>query len=56
MPRFWVAQEVVLNQSNEQTSHFLCFKDVTSPTNQRTMIAAMTPLVGVVNSAPIILT
>ena len=56
MPRFWVAQEVVLSQSNEQTSHFLCFKDVTSPTNQRTMIAAMTPLVGVVNSAPIILT
>jgi hypothetical protein len=56
MPRFWVAQEVVLNQSNERTSHFPCFKDVTSPTNQRTMIAAMTPLVGVVNSAPIILT
>ncbi|MBU4270493.1 MAG: N-6 DNA methylase, partial [Planctomycetes bacterium] len=54
MPRFWVAQEVVLNQSSEQTSHFLCFKDVTSPTNQRTMIAAMMPLVGVVNSAPII--
>ncbi len=43
MPRFWVAQEVVLKRSNEQTSHFLCFKDVTSPTNQRTMIAAMTP-------------
>ena len=56
MPRFWVAQEVVLKQSNEQTSHFLCFKDVTSPTNQRTMIAAMTPLVGVVNSAPIMVT
>jgi hypothetical protein len=56
MPRFWVAQEVVLKQSNEQRSHFLCFKDVTSPTNQRTMIAAMTPFVGVVNSAPIILT
>ena len=54
MPRFWVAEEAVLNQVNEQTSHFLCFKDVTSPTNQRTMIAAMTPLVGVVNSAPIV--
>jgi type I restriction-modification system DNA methylase subunit len=56
MPRFWVAQEVVLDHSHDQTSHFLCYKDVTSPTNQRTMIAAMTPLVGVVNSAPIILT
>ena len=56
MPRFWVAEEVVLNQCKQPTSHFLCFKDVTSPTNQRTMIAAMTPLVGVVNSAPIIFT
>jgi len=57
MPRFWVdAHEIALKRGNEQTSHFLCFKDVTSPTNQRTMIAAMTPLVGVVNSAPIILT
>jgi hypothetical protein len=56
MPRFWVAEEVVLSQCNEQTSHCLCFKDVTSPTNQRTMIAAMTPLAGVVNSAPIVLT
>jgi len=56
MPRFWVSREEVLNESNEETSHFLCFKDVTSPTNQRTMIAAMTPLVGVVNSAPIIFT
>ncbi len=55
-PRFWVGQDVVLNQCNEQASHFLCYKDVTSPTNQRTMIAAMTPLVGVVNSAPIVLT
>lgn len=56
MPRFWVAQEVVADQSGGEPSHFLCYKDVTSPTNQRTMIAAMTPLVGVVNSAPIILT
>ena len=56
MPRFWVAKEAVLNQCSEQTPHFLCFKEVTSPTNQRTMIAAMTPLVGLVNSAPIILT
>lgn len=56
MPRFWVAQESVLAQGKEPVSHFLCFKDVTSPTNQRTMIAAMTPFVGVVNSAPIIFT
>jgi hypothetical protein len=56
MPRFWVAEEDVLNRCDPPTSHFLCFKDVTSPTNQRTMIAAMMPLVGVVNSAPIVFT
>ena len=54
MPRFWVSQEAVQGQCNQSTSHFLCFKDVSSPTNQRTMIAAMTPLAGIVNSAPII--
>ena len=56
MPRFWIAEEAVLSQVTGQTSHFLCFKDVSSPTNQRTMIAAMTPFVGVVNSAPIVFT
>ena len=56
MPRFWICDETVVAQFEHAGSHFLCFKDVTSPTNQRTMIAAMTPVVGVVNSAPIVLT
>jgi hypothetical protein len=56
MPRFWTAQDAVLSKCKELTTHFLCYKDITSPTNQRTMIAAMLPLVGIVNSAPIILT
>ena len=55
MPRFWVSEDVVLTEGARSASHFLCFKDVTSPTNQRTMIATMTPLVGMVNSAPIVL-
>lgn len=55
-PRFWVEQEAVIAQGYEPGSHFLSFKDVTSPTNQRTMIAAMVPFVGLVNSAPIMLT
>ncbi|NOZ40641.1 MAG: hypothetical protein GXP24_10510 [Planctomycetes bacterium] len=51
----------ILKNRNEMTgevdpSAFLCFKDVTSPTNQRTMIAAMTPIAGIVNSAPITIT
>lgn len=33
----------------------LAYKDVTSPTNQRTMIAAFIPFAAVVNSAPIML-
>jgi hypothetical protein len=55
MPRFWVRKESLPDEYNRSPSHFLCYKDVTSPTNQRTMIAAMIPHVGVVNSAPIIL-
>jgi hypothetical protein len=55
-PRFWVDESKVAEQFEAPPSHFLAFKDVTSPTNQRTMIAAMIPLVGVVNSAPLILT
>jgi len=56
MPRFWISQEDVSKQCDESTTHFLCFKDVTSPTNQRTMIAGMLPFAGIVNSAPIVLT
>ena len=54
MPRFWIRDTDVLGQCDAGTSHLLCFKDVSSPTNQRTMIAALAPLVGVVNSAPIV--
>jgi len=35
---------------------YVSYKDVTSPTNERTMIAAFIPHVGVVNSAPLVLT
>lgn len=55
-PRFWVKADDVTVHRPIGAAHFFCFKDVTSPTNQRTMIAAFTPLVGMVNSAPIVLT
>ncbi len=45
MPRFRVGEEAVLKACDTLATHFLCFKDVTSPTNQRTMIAAFTPQV-----------
>jgi hypothetical protein len=56
MPRFWVESGAVAAKVTVTPSAFLCFKDVTSPTNQRTMIAAMTPFAGIVNSAPITVT
>jgi len=55
MPRFWVEETAVGEALGEALpAAMLCFKDVTSPTNQRTMIAAMLPSSGVVNSAPIV--
>jgi len=54
-PRFWIAGERVTEVLPSDASALLSFKDVTSPTNQRTMIAAMLPRVGVVNSAPLVI-
>lgn len=57
MPRFWVDQKEVLERRHgESRGAFLAMKDVTSPTNQRTMIAAFIPWSAVVNSAPLIVT
>jgi len=56
-PRFWVDEKDVARVLEErEAAAYLCYKDVTSPTNQRTMIAAFLPRVAVVNSAPLILT
>lgn len=54
-PRWWIAEgEVsrVLNDRDE--AGYIAYKDVTSPTNQRTMIAALVPRAGLVNSAPLV--
>ncbi len=57
MPRWWVEEShVKARLDNETREGFLCMKDVTSPTNQRTMIASFIPWAGVVNSAPLLLT
>lgn len=55
-PRWWVedtAVDSVLGRPAQ--SSYLAYKDVTSATNQRTMIAAIIPHVAVVNSAPLVL-
>ncbi len=49
LPQYWVCESDV--RSNLPKSDFLlAFKSVTSPTNERTMIASMVPLAGVTNS------
>jgi hypothetical protein len=56
-PRWWV-NEADVNRvlGNRDTTKIIAFKNVTSPTNQRTMIAAFIPYSGVVHSSPLIFT
>jgi len=56
VPRSWIGEDPVLQLlGGAGKPACLCYKDVTSSTNQRTMIAAFVPLAGLMNSAPIIL-
>ena len=54
-PRFWVPADAVEKAIGMTRHAFLVYKDVTSPTNERTMIAAFVPFVGLMNSAPVML-
>lgn len=50
MPRFWVEDSAVSDSLDGETQGwFMGFKDITSPTNQRTMIAAAIPYCGTTN-------
>ncbi len=54
-PRFWIEKKTIEEQLPDGLPPaFLAYKDVTSATNQRTMIASFIPAIGVVNSAPLI--
>jgi hypothetical protein len=56
-PRWWVNEaDVHRVLGDRNTSKIIAFKNVTSPTNQRTMIAAFIPYAGVVHSSPLIFT
>lgn len=56
-PRWWIPEETVTTAlRDDRRPAFLAYKDVTSATNQRTMIAAFVPRCGIVNSAPLIFT
>jgi hypothetical protein len=51
IPRWWVEAGAIAEQPNLPA--YLAFKNVTSPTNRRTMIASMIPRTAVGNSAPL---
>jgi hypothetical protein len=56
-PRWWVSESAVLKAIGPEWKRgFLAFKDITSPTNQRTMIATAMPWTAVTNHLPLILT
>ncbi|MDD4050878.1 MAG: hypothetical protein PHR28_03115, partial [candidate division Zixibacteria bacterium] len=55
-PRWWIhADEVRKLLESAEADGFVAYKDVTSSTNQRTMISAFIPFAGVLNSAPLML-
>lgn len=56
-PRWWVDETEVREAVRDRAQcAYVCFKNVTSPTNKRTMLAALVPHTAVGNSAPMILT
>jgi type I restriction-modification system DNA methylase subunit len=55
LPRWWVDEAAVASVSGERVRPWLLgYKDVTSATNERTMIASFMPWIAVVNSAPLV--
>lgn len=55
LPRWWVKQALVDDELPDVRPAYLAFKDVTSATNERTMIACFVPWAALVNSAPLAL-
>lgn len=58
MPRWWVAEDSVNSALREQPGNFawlLGFKDITSPTNERTMIASFIPRTAATNKFVLLL-
>ena len=59
LPRWWVAEDVVEKTMADQPGNkpwFMGFKDITSPTNERTMISAFVPRAAITNKFVLMLT
>jgi hypothetical protein len=54
-PQFWVPASEVTAKVGTGPRWFVAFKDVTAPTNERTMIAAAVPWAGAGNNLPLLL-
>ena len=53
-PRYWASEEIIRDRLPSAHA-YLAFRDITNPTNARTMISAFTPSnAGFINTAPII--
>ncbi|SOY48519.1 Eco57I restriction-modification methylase domain-containing protein [Cupriavidus taiwanensis] len=57
MPRYWVAESEVEKQAGSRWNRkwVIGWKEITSPTNERTLIPAVLPLVGIGHKFPIII-
>lgn len=53
MPQYWINSENIQTRFPNR-SRIIAYKSVTSPTNERTMIAALLPLVGVAHSMNVV--
>jgi hypothetical protein len=53
LPRFWANKEAVDERASPAPCR-LAFRDITNPTNRRTMISGFAPSVGFINTLPII--
>lgn len=54
-PRWWVNEQAVVESIQQERRWLLGFKDITSPTNERTMIASVIPWCAVTNHFPILI-
>lgn len=53
IPCYWVSDAEAVSRTDEKSTAFLGFTDVTSPTNERTVIAAIVPPYGAGHSMPL---
>jgi hypothetical protein len=57
LPRWWISAENIIRvMEGKQQPAYLAYKDVTSATNQRTMIAAFVPYTATLHPIPVIIT